>query len=279
VKTKVVSLCLLFFAQPAVAKLDATAIVRHGEDTMRGRSTQSLLTMIVKRPDYVRTLKLRSWTLGKGRALVEILDPAKEEGVSSLRVANNMWNYLPKVDQVVRVPTSMMLQSWMGSDFTNDDLMKSSSLVRDYRHKIIKRTKVGAEKSVLIKLIPKPNAPVVWGKILYWARLKDSLPIKQKYFDEDGQWIRTIHFSRFRKMDDRTIPTVVKITTSQGKNHTTVVSYQKILYDRRVSTQVFEKDKLRTISQKGKILSQGWTHTRMKKKSKAKPKRRKLARK
>jgi len=249
----------LLYCPSAFGESRATKIIRHGERVIRGRSTQALMTMKIVRPEYTRKLKLRSWTLGNHKALVEILDPRKEEGVASLRVRGNMWNYLPKVDQVVRVPTSLMLQSWMGSDFTNDDLMKASSLVRDYTHHMKGKDKVGKQKTLRILCKPRAGAAVVWGRIEYWARTSDYLPVQQKFYDEDGKWYRTISFSRFRKMDDRVVPTVVKVRTAENPKNLTVVAYQKLLYDRKIEASIFSKAHLRKNSQRATVVSAGWS--------------------
>lgn len=248
----------IFSSRTILADSLAETIIRMGEKQTRGETTQAIMVMDILRPDYSRRLKVRAWTLGHQHALVEILDPLKEEGVCSLRVQSEMWNYLPKTDQVVRVPTSLMLQSWMGSDFTNDDLMKASSLIRDYRHRLLRREKVGGDRTNLIECLPKPDAPVVWGKILYWARIKDNLPVKQQFFDDSGNLVRTLTFSNFRKMDDRIIPTLVLVDKADNPRERTIVSYEKILYDRRLSRQIFDKEAIRGISQEGKVLTAGW---------------------
>ncbi len=232
----------------------ASAIIRFGEQQMRGLTTQAAMMMTIKKPDFTRKLQLRSWTVGGEKALVEILKPEKEEGISSLRVADQMWNYLPKTDQVIRVPTSLMLQSWMGSDFTNDDLMKSSSLLRDYTHRIVKQDK----QNILIECLPKPNAPVVWGKILYSARVGDWLPSKEAYYDESGKWVRTLTFTKFRKMDDRVVPTVVTVNVAESVAQTTTITYVKVLYDRKIDEEIFSNDLLRRTSQNGMALASGW---------------------
>lgn len=245
-------------AQTLMAEAPASAIIHRGEAQMRGRSTQAVMMMTVKRPDFTRVLKIRAWTVGNKQALVEILDPPKEEGTTSLRVTTQMWNYLPKADQVVRVPTSLMLQSWMGSDFTNDDLMKASSIERDYVHRLRGKHLVGDQKTVLIECRPKPGASVVWGKILYWARVSDSLPVQQKFYDEDGRLVRTVSFGKFRKMDDRLIPTVLSVHLADEPGKQTIVEYQKILYDRKISAGIFNQDRLRHISQQSKNLANNW---------------------
>lgn len=266
---KAISLLLLLVAFSVFAKsskpkkalppkeVDAKTLISRGEEKMRGKTAQASLQMLIKRPGYTRRLGLRSWSVGNDRALVEILNPPKEEGVASLRNEDQMWNYLPKADQVVRVPTSLMLQSWMGSDFTNDDLMKASSLSRDYKHKKLNNEVIEGENITVIELSPLPEAPVVWGKVKYWARVKDGLPMKQEFYDDSRKLVRTIHFSRFKKMDDRVIPTLVKVTKADS-NESTSILYSKIVYDRTIPENQFEKDSIRGISQKGKAINAGW---------------------
>jgi len=252
-------LIILLGSQALWASINPTSVVESGESQMRGLSTQMVMKMNINHEAYQRELKLRSWTEGKGKSLVVILSPAKETGVTSLRVENQMWNFFPKTDQTVRVPTSVMLQSWMGSDFTNDDLMKLSSLSTDYNHKLIRTEKIGKENIHLIECHPKPNAPVVWGKIKYWARASDNLPVKEEYFDEKGKLVRTLQLSGFKKMDDRVTPTVLKIKNVDSPLDETVVTYEKILFDRQIPSKWFEQETLRNTSQNGLNLTSGWS--------------------
>ncbi len=241
------------------AKVDPTSIVEKGELLLRGQTTQIVMTMKINHEAYQRVLKLRSWTQGKDKSLVSILSPAKEVGIASLRLGNQMWNFFPKTDQNVRVPTSVMLQSWMGSDFTNDDLMKLSSLSTDYTHRWIGLETLGKDKVNLIECYPKLNAPVVWGKIRYWARTLDNLPVKEEYYDEKGKLVRTLLLSRFKKMDDRVIPTIMKIKSVDAPKDETVVTYEKVVFDRKIEAHWFEKENLRISSQKSLNLSEGWS--------------------
>jgi len=239
------------FVSFAVFGSTASEIVRYGEERLRGDTAQTLLSMKIVRPTYTRELKLQSWTVGNQKSLIRILEPAKEEGVVSLRVGEQMWNYLPKADHIIRVPSTLMLQSWMGSDFTNDDLMKLSSLGSDYEHKILRTEKLAGEMTTLIECAPKPNAPVVWGKILYWAR-PDKLPVKEDFYDENGQLIRTLSLSDFKKMDDRVIPTRLKITKAESPGESTVVIYEKALFNRPIEDSLFDKEQLKAISRRKK---------------------------
>ncbi len=258
-RLRVAAVLFLFTGLSVIAApLSPSDIVRLGEQTMRGESTQVLMTMHITHSDYKRELKLRSWTKGTDKSLVEIIKPFKEEGVISLRLTTDMWNYLPKTDQVIRVPSSMMLQSWMGSDFTNDDLMKMSSLNEDYTHELKGKEKINGEETYLIHCTPKKDAPVVWGKLHYWARVSDNLPVKEEFYDDKGVKVRTMTLSSFKKMDDRTIPTVMKIERAENPNESTTVTYEKILYNRDVKNSLFEKDTIRRTSQMGKNTKQGW---------------------
>lgn len=265
--TNYLSILFLFSNTAVLGKPSASQIIAKGEKTMRGQSTQAMMEMTIKRPSYTRQLTLRSWTDRDDRALVEILYPQKEEGVSSLRVKDKMWNFLPKVNQTVRVPTSLMLQSWMGSDFTNDDLMKASSILRDYHHKIVRQEVIAGEKTTLVECRPKKGAAVVWGKIHYWARIGDSLPVMQKYFDEEGNWVRTIRFSNFKKMDDRVIPAKIEVQMAEEKDSGTTVEYKKVIYDRKIAQLIFDKDRLQQTSQEGKNVNDGWSLTPLKTRS------------
>lgn len=241
-------------ANPSSSK--AQEMIRSGETKMRGESSQTKMRMVIKRPSYERELVLRAWAQGLEKAVVEIVKPAKEQGVVSLRLDQNMWNYLPKTDQVVRVPSSLMLQSWMGSDFTNDDLMKASSLSRDYTHKILKNEVVRGDKTALIECLPLPKAPVVWGKVLYWARLEDNLPVRQQFFDDKGKLVRTIEFSAFKEMDHRTIPTQLHINKADSAVESTTVTYEQAFFDRDIPLSIFSQNEIKNISQKGDKL---WT--------------------
>lgn len=248
----------LFFSVSLIASPSATEIVRRGDSSIRGKSQQSLMKMTIQRTSFRRDLTLRSWTSDNINSLVEIIQPSKEEGIVSLRKHNDMWNYLPKTDQTVRIPTSMMLQSWMGSDFTNDDLMKISSIVDNYNHKLMKSESLSGEAVDLIECVPKPNAPVVWGKILYWARKKDSLPVKEEYYDEKGQLIRTLTLTDFGRMDDRVIPKTLTIRKAGNEQEFTEIQYEQVYYNRTIPDELFTKDQLKQNSNKGKDLKALW---------------------
>lgn len=259
-----IAILVVLLSPPVLATgPSASDLIERAEKQLRGESSQQILVMKVVRSNYRRELKLRSWTLGRKKALVEILEPRKEEGVTSLRIDGEMWNYLPKTEQVIRVPSSMMLQSWMGSDFTNDDLVKMSSLSADYQHSLTREETLDGEKVSLITCTPKPNAPVVWDKILYWARKSDGLPIREEFYDDRGKLVRTLKLEEFKKMDDRVIPTRLTIEKASQPGELTTLTYEKVLYDRSIDQGLFDRDKLKRISSLGKDQNSAWYLTRL----------------
>jgi outer membrane lipoprotein-sorting protein len=166
---------------------DATEIIRKADNKFQGeKSSISTMTMIVKRPKWDRTIVFKTWTRGRDYALTLILEPAKEKGQSFLKVKNEMWNWNPTISRMIKLPPSMLSQGWMGSDYTNDDLLRESSLVNDYTHKIIGSETIGGTDCWKIELLPKENAAVVWGKIIKWISRDGFDQLRTEYYDEDG---------------------------------------------------------------------------------------------
>lgn len=158
---------------------------------LRGDSSFGAYRMTITDPDWQRTVTLNAWeNRVEDKTFIEILAPAKEAGIVTLNIDYEMWNYLPRVERVVKIPPSMMFQPWMGSDFTNDDLMKASSIVTDYAHGIVAEENLAGYPAYKVELVPRPDAPVVWGRILAWVRQADSMPLRQEFFAEDGELTR-----------------------------------------------------------------------------------------
>lgn len=201
-------------------------------DKMRGHKNVSEIEMTVTRPAWTRTLKMKAWDdRSKQRVFIRIVEPAKEEGTSFLRIGYNLWNYLPKVEKTMKIPPSMMLQPWMGSDFTNDDLVKESSYIDDYDHKIIGREQRDGVPVVKIELIPHPQAPVVWGKVIYWLREKDDLPVEEQFLDEGGRLIKDLQYSEFKLMDGVLLPVVWEMKPVLKQEQKTVLRFLAIDFD------------------------------------------------
>lgn len=227
------------------APLSASQMVEKADEHIFGKSFQATMEMEIDKAGDKRTLKFKAWNLGKEKALVKVLSPAKDRGNSNLRIDFNLWQYLPNVERVIKIPPSMMLQSWMGSDFSNDDLVKTSSLSRDYTHVLEKKELIdGKIDAYKIICNPKPDAPVVWGKVIVWLTSKEYVPFKHEYFSEKGELIRQMSGSEIQTFGSHSIPTIVKMETVK-KNSSTTIKYSNVKFDTKLSDDLFTQANLR----------------------------------
>ena len=222
-------------------KLDgktAVELIRSVEERLRGQSSIIVAKMEVIRPAWRRTLKMKVWSLGLDYEFVRILSPQRERGIASLRIKDQMWNYFPRADMVIKIPPSMMHSGWMGSDFTNDDIVQASSITRDYWAKIV-RIVPGEPKVAVIELRPKPRAAVVWGKILVWVRGGDFQPLREEFYNERGEKVREMRYSNYRKMGNRVIPTQFELVPLKKKGYRTIFYILSAKFDVRVPRKIF----------------------------------------
>ncbi|MCO5142966.1 MAG: outer membrane lipoprotein-sorting protein [Oligoflexia bacterium] len=224
----------------------ATTLIEKSEAHIRGKSFRGKMTMKVENNGQTRTLVLRNWSIGNTKSFVKILTPKKDRDTGNLRIDMNLWQYLPNVERVIKIPPSLMLQSWMGSDFTNDDLVKTSSLSRDYTHKILANEKYGTYKAVKIECIPKPNAPIVWGKVIAWVREGDGVPLKQEFYSENGELLKVMEGSEVKTFGKRTIPTVLVMKNLKRENSKTTLTYDEVHFDENIPNNIFTQENLRS---------------------------------
>ncbi len=201
------------------------------DDLFRSKSSQALATMTVTTTHWKRSLSLEMWSKGKEQSLFRILAPKKEKGTATLRSGNDIWNYLPKVKRVIKLPSSMMAASWMGSHFTNDDLVKESRMADDYTFKITFSGEMQGQEIVEVTCYPKPDAAVVWGKVLVRALRQEYLPLSIQYYDEDLRLARTMTFSQVSQLGGRLLPAVVTMVPEDKPEESTVIHYKKIDFD------------------------------------------------
>jgi outer membrane lipoprotein-sorting protein len=195
-------------------------------------------------PHWERTLKMNVWTKGMDQTFIRILEPKKERGVATLRISNEMWNYLPKTDKVIKVPPSMMMSSWMGSDFTNDDLVKEFTFLESYHFEMT--TVDHPEQEILyIKCIPKEGLPIVWGHVTIAVQEKDYMPLWQKYYDEKGKLMRDMFFKDVKTLGGRTIPSVLELIPQTKEGHKTVLRYLEAQFDIPIEDEIFTLRNLR----------------------------------
>jgi outer membrane lipoprotein-sorting protein len=228
----------------AEAPPSARDILNRVDDLYRGRSAHGTMTMKVVNPNYQRELTMEFWSQGTDKSLIRILQPKKERRTSTLKNGNNIWNYLPKVDRTIKIPSSMMGGSWMGSDFTNDDLVKEHRMAADYDSRFTSSS--GSAKDVVeITCTPKPNAPVVWGKVVVRVRRADLIPLETTYYKENGAVARRLTFSNVREIGSRKLPTTLTMIPVDKPGHSTVVTYQELKFDVSLRPNLFTVANLR----------------------------------
>lgn len=227
-------------AVPASAEeLTGREIVKRADDLLRGESLHGRYAMTVETPAWQRRLELEVWMQGRERTFIRIHAPAKEAGTATLRIGSSMWNYLPQVERTIKIPPSMMLQPWMGSDFTNDDLVKESSLVNDYTHEITGTESAEGGAAYRITLTPKPKAAVTWGRLAFWIRRHDFVPLREEYYDERGALVKVLTYSDIRAMSDRVIPTRWEMVSQATPGHRTVIEVREATYNQPIAEEVF----------------------------------------
>jgi len=240
---KIVSLSLLImssFLYTNVFAITATEIIEKSEQAMQGESQIAIADITIKTRRWTRTMKLKSYLIRKDKkSFSEILSPRKDAGNRFLLIDQNMWHYVPKLQQTIKISPSMMLQSWMGSDFTNDDIVKESSIVTDYTHHLIGNETIDDHECYKLELIPKPDAAVVWGKIIYYARISDYLPVREEFYNEHNELKKHLTLSNFKKMGDRVIPILYKMQTVKKQDRYTLMELETARFDVPIPEAVF----------------------------------------
>lgn len=222
----------------------AEEIITKAENIIKGKSSQGTIEMTVVTPDYERTLKMESWWVGNEKALIVMKSPRKERGNKTLKIGNEMWNYLRNTETTIKIPPSMMLQSWNGSDFTNDDLVRESNLADDYFQEIIGDEESQGEMCWKIRLMPKPDAPVVWGKLYYWVRKADFLPSVVEYYDEKGKLMRYMVFSEIKMFGNRKMPSKWSMISKTKEGNRTEIKVLDMQFDKKISDNKFSFQEL-----------------------------------
>lgn len=234
-------------AQTAPAK-SATEIVDMANKVLRGDSSHAKIKMTITDPKWERSLEVEAWNHGRTKAYIVIHAPPKEKGTTTLRRGPEMWMWMPRVERTMKVPPSMMHSSWQGSDFTYEDIVKADSIVKDYTHKVLK-TEPGPEFELrLIEALPKPDAPVVWGKVLFTVAVYPDgwvIPVKEEDYSERGELIRTITLSRVKVMGGRRVPTRLECAPTRTPGRRTVLDYGLIEFDLDLPDSFFSVSRLR----------------------------------
>jgi len=226
--------------------LNATGIIERSESAIQGDTQIASAEITVKTRRWTRSMEMTTYTdrLRK-KSFAEITSPRKDAGNRFLLMGHRMWHYIPKLQQTVKISPSMMLQSWMGSDFTNDDIVKESSILTDYTHRILGTETIDGHECHRIELQPKPDAAVVWGKIIYYARTDDHLPVREEFYNERNVLKKYMTFHDFRVMHDRVIPTRYRMQTVKKKDQYTLYVINDARFDVPIADSRFSLQHLK----------------------------------
>ncbi len=242
-----VFMLVIFVPSPGKAQETARQIIEKMEDKMRGATSYFEMTMTTVRPRYTRDVTMKTWTKGEDYSLILITAPARDKGTAFLKRLKEIWNYVPNIDRMIKMPPSMMSQSWMGSDFSNDDLVRESSTIADYRHSILREEVYQARNCWVMELIPKPESSIVYGKVLLWIDKQHYIQLKIENFDEDGDMVSTLLFSEVKPMGGRTIPTLMEMVPADKPNQKTVIRYAEAKFNMPIEESFFSVQNLKNI--------------------------------
>ena len=245
---RILILFILFIIPVFVCSQDAKDIVSKADEKMRGNTSQIEMTIRTVRPAWSREMDIKAWMKGTDYSMILIQSPAKDKGIVFLKRKKEVWNWMPTLERTIKLPPSMMSQSWMGTDFTNDDLVKESSIVNDYVHDFIGDTTIDNRVCYIIQMIPKPEAAVVWSKLIVCIDKIDFLELHTRFYDEDGKLINIMNAYDIKMMGGRLIPTHFEMIPTDKKNQKTEMIYKKIQYNKPIEDNFFTTEKMKTAS-------------------------------
>jgi len=229
-------------------ELSPKEIIRKADEKFNGEKTgTAIMTMTIVRPTWERTIEFKNWSSGRDYALTLITAPAKEKGQSFLKREQEMWSWNPTISRLIKLPPSMMSQGWMGSDYTNDDILKESSVVNDYEHEILGEEEYDGRLCYKIKMVAKEDAAVIWGHQLRWIDKKDFLFLKSELYDEDGYLVRTELGSEIKTMDGRLIPSRIELIPAEEEGQMTIIEMKEMKFNEPIKESFFSQQNMKRV--------------------------------
>ena len=236
--------CCNSFGQEVSAK----EIIRKADEKFNGeKSSITTMSMTIIRPGWKRTVDFRNWSMGRDYSLTLITLPARDAGQTFLKRETEMWSWNPSISRLIKLPPSMMSQGWMGSDYTNDDILRESSVVNDYTHEIDGEENIDGRNCYKIKMTAKPDAVVVWGSQTRWIDKKEYLILRAELYDEDGFLVRTETGSEIKTMDNRIIPTRMELIPAEEPGNKTIVEIKEIKFNVPLKESFFSQQNMKNI--------------------------------
>ena len=226
---------------------DAKEIIKKSDELIKSKSSFAEFTMEIIKTDWTRSFGMKSWALEPDYTIIYITEPARDKGTVTLKRKKEVWNWIPAAQKVIKIPPSMMLQSWMGSDFSNDDLVKESSVVNDYTHSVLREETFEGYECFVLESIPKEEAGVVWGKLLTWISKEYYFQLKIEFYDEDEFLVKTYVGTEIKEMDGRTFPTHWEMLPEDRPGEKTSFTYLKIQFNYPVNESFFSEQNMKRV--------------------------------
>ena len=242
-------LSLLFFCQAGLSQkaLTAKEIIAISDQKLNGNTSKAELKMTIVRPTWSREIQMKSWSKGEDFSLILITAPARDKGTGFLKRYKEIWNWQPTIDRVIKLPPSMMMQSWMGSDFKNDDLVQQSSVVTDYEHTLLGEETIEERNCYKLQMIPKEEAAVVWGKVIIWIDKQEFIQMKTEFYDEDGYLVNTMLGKNIKDLGGKLLPSLLEVIPADDEGNKTIVEYLNLEFDQPMKDQFFAIQNLKRI--------------------------------
>lgn len=229
-------------------ELSPKEIIKKADEKFNGEKTsQSIMTMTIVRPTWERSIEFKNWSSGKEYALTLITAPARDKGQSFLKRQNEMWSWNPTISRLIKLPPSMMSQGWMGSDYTNDDILKESSVVNDYDHTIIGEEVLEGRACYKIKMVAKEDAAVIWGHQIRWIDKEEFLFLKSELYDEDAYLVRTEIGKEIKRMDGRLITSRIEMIPEEEEGHMTIIEMKEVKFNEPIKDSFFSQQNMKRI--------------------------------
>jgi outer membrane lipoprotein-sorting protein len=225
----------------------AEDILRKSEENRLGDRSYSEVRMTIVRPSWTREITMKSWDADRAYSLIYITGPARDKGIVYLKREKEVWNWVPSIERNIKLPPSMMSQSWMNSDFTNDDLVREFSIVKDYNSKILGSEEISGLSCYKIEMIPKPEAAVVWGKVIMWVDKADYLQMRSEFYDEDDYLVNTMEASNIKVFDGRKIPSYLEMVPVEEEGHKTILEFLSMDFDVKISDDFFTTQNMKRV--------------------------------
>lgn len=228
-------------------ELTAKEIVEKAENKQRGTTSFGEMKMTIVRPSWTREIQMKNWSKGDDLALILITAPARDKGTAFLKREKEIWNWQPTIDRSIKLPPSMMMQSWMGSDFTNDDLVKQSSIITDFTHELLGSETIEGRDCYTINLIPKEDAAVVWGKMIMWIDKAEFMQLKTEFYDEEEYLVNTMYGKAVKTFDGKLLPSILEVVPAEEDGNKTIVEYLSLQFEQPIKDQFFSVQNMKRV--------------------------------